>query len=194
MKSVDRTGTAFKKTFSALPGEDWIAHVDALETHRANKFMWTARQFYYGLLHTLRAKALKTANAMEEDLEEFVLLDFIPDWFECEMRELRQMVSGKLKFAQLKPRTKVAILITYFEEQFQRDTADLAEERFKFATQMDRESIESWGRRLNWLKRRIEKHGRHVPFKKYIAKWQTDTHMQEFTDELVAQGSMACGR
>ena len=79
MKAVDRTSYAFKKTFSALPGEDWIAHVDALETHRANKFVWTARQFYYGLLQTLHGKALKTAHAMEEDIEELNLLDLLPD-------------------------------------------------------------------------------------------------------------------
>ena len=147
MKSVDRTAYAYKKKFSALVGEDWIAHVDALETHRANKFQWTARQFYYGLLHTLLGRAERTATAMEEDVEEVNLLDVLPDWFECEMLELRLMVAGKLRFSQLKPRTKVAVLITYFEEKFQRDTADLAEERFRFAVQGEKETIESWGQR-----------------------------------------------
>ena len=70
MKSVDRTIYQYKLRFSALPGEDWIAHVDTLETHRSIKFMWTARQFYYGLLHTLAGQAERTATAMEEDVEE----------------------------------------------------------------------------------------------------------------------------
>ena len=184
MKSVDRTVYAYKKRFSALVGEDWIAHVDALETHRANKFQWTARQFYYGLLHTLVGRAERTATAMEDDIEEVNLLDSLPDWFECEMLELRQMVAGKLKFAQLKPRTKVAVLISHFEEKFQKDTADLAEERFRFALQGERETIESWGQRLNWLRRRIEKHGRFVSFDKYLKKWKTGTLSRAFTSKL----------
>ena len=49
MKQVDRTAIQFRKRFSGLPGEDWIAHLDAFEIHRANKHQWKARQFYYGL-------------------------------------------------------------------------------------------------------------------------------------------------
>ena len=52
------------------PDEDWMGHVDALEIHRVNKFQWTARQYYYGLLQTLRAVALLTANSLEEELVE----------------------------------------------------------------------------------------------------------------------------
>ena len=48
MKSVDRTAEEFKRRFSGRPGEDWMGHVDALEIHRANKFQWSPRQFYYG--------------------------------------------------------------------------------------------------------------------------------------------------
>ena len=39
MKSVDRTAGQFRKRYSGLPGEDWIAHLDSLEIHRANKHM-----------------------------------------------------------------------------------------------------------------------------------------------------------
>ena len=43
------------------------------------------------LLQTLQGKAMKTATAMEDDTEELNLLDLLPDWFECEMKEFRQM-------------------------------------------------------------------------------------------------------
>ena len=77
MKSVDRTGLQFRMRFHGRPGEDWMGHVDALEIHRANKFQWTARQCYYGLLQTLRAVALLTANSLEEELIEIDLLTCI---------------------------------------------------------------------------------------------------------------------
>ena len=70
MKTVNKTPSEFKMRFSGKPVEDWIGHVDALETHRALKYSWTAKQFYYGLLHTLTDEAHKTAAAMEDDTEE----------------------------------------------------------------------------------------------------------------------------
>ena len=134
-KSVDQTAEKYKSRFSGLPGEDWVGHIDSFDTHRANKFLWSARSFYYGLLHTLAGEALETATAMEEDNEEFELTEMLSDWFECEMAELRSMISGKLKYPQLHPRTKCAVLITYFEDKFQADTADSAELKFRFANQ-----------------------------------------------------------
>ena len=78
--------------FHGRPGEDWMGHVDALEIHRANKFRWTARQFYYGLRLTLQSVALTTANSLEEELVEINLLVYLPDWFQAEMTELRSMI------------------------------------------------------------------------------------------------------
>ena len=114
--------------FSGKPGEDWIGHVDALETHRALKYSWTAKQFYYGLLHTLTDEAQKTAAAMEDDTEEMEMHRLLPDWFKPDMGEYRKMACGKVKYAELEPRSKVAIMLSYFEQLFQRDTAELAEE------------------------------------------------------------------
>ena len=94
MKTVDRTPVQFKKRFSGLPGEDWIAHVDALEIHRANKHQWTARQFYYGLQHTLTGKARLAIQALEEELDCPTLYAILPDWFEAEMEELRAMIAN----------------------------------------------------------------------------------------------------
>ena len=184
-KSVDVTPEQFKKRFAGLPGEDWVGHLDALDTHRANKFQWSARSFYYGLLHTLSGDALDTTTSMEEDTEEFDMLEMLPDWFECEMAELRSMVSGRVVFAQLHPRTKCDILIMYIEDKFQSDSADSADLKFRFANQKPHERIEQWGRRLTRLRRKLEKHrGSEVRFKRFLQKWTTDTSNQLFLTDL----------
>ena len=94
-----------------------MGHVDALEIHRANKFQWTARQYYYGLLQTLRAVALLTANSLEEELIEIDLLAYMPGWFQAEMNELRSVISGETTYPQLEPRTKLSILFSFFEDK-----------------------------------------------------------------------------
>ena len=78
MKSVDKTATEFKMRFSGRPGEDWIGHIDVLETHRAQKFRWTARQFYHALLLTLLDPAKASASALEEDLKECDMPRLLP--------------------------------------------------------------------------------------------------------------------
>ena len=77
MKSVDRTPEEFKKRFSGRPGEDWIAHIDLLEIHRANKHQWTVREFYYGLQHTLADTAKDTVQHLEQGLELSDLTTFL---------------------------------------------------------------------------------------------------------------------
>ena len=57
MKSVDRTAAIFRRRFTGLPSEKWIAHLDSLELDRARKHNWTPKQFYYGLRITLQGKA-----------------------------------------------------------------------------------------------------------------------------------------
>ena len=135
----------FRMRFHGRPGEDWMGHVDALEIHRANKFKWTPRQFYYGLLQTLRDVALTTANSLEEELVEINLLVYMPDWFQAEMTELRSVIAGETTYPQLQPRTKLTIMFAFFEDKFQRDSADQAMTNFRFATQFDKETIEEWG-------------------------------------------------
>ena len=184
MKSVDRTAIEFKRRFSGRPGEDWMGHVDALEIHRANKFQWNPRQFYYGLMATLIYAAHQALLSLEEDLMDIDLLAYIPGWFQTEMVELRSIIDGELTYAQLQPRTKLAILFSVFEDRFQRDSADKAWENFRFATQHMDEAIEEWGMRITRLKRRVEKHGLEISFGRYLEKWKTGTRTGFFTTQL----------
>ena len=73
-------------------------HLDCLEIQVANKHQWNARQFYYALQHTLTGQALKTLTCLEDETECPDLSSLLPDWFETEMQELRQMFVGKLGF------------------------------------------------------------------------------------------------
>ena len=101
---------------------------------------------------------------MEENLVEMDLLAYIPGWFQAEMRELRNMIEGELTYPQLQPRTKLAILFTFFEDKFQRDSSDKALENFRFATQASDKTIEQWGMQITRLKRRVEKHDLTIQF------------------------------
>ena len=184
MKSVDRTSIEFRRRFTGRPGEDWIGHVDMLEIMRANKHQWTAREYYYGLQHTLAGRARVTVSNLEQGLECPELTMFLPDWFECDMQELRQIIAGRCTFPELAPRTKVAILIAYFQDRFQMSSAVRAMENFKYATQASDEAVEDWGIRIGRLKRALEKFGRHVPYEIYLQKWKTGTRSAFFTAKL----------
>ena len=193
MKSVDRTPVEFRKRFSGRPGEDWIGHLDLLEIHRANKHQWTAREFYYGLQHTLAGKALTTVQHLEQGLECPDLTAFLPNWFECDMQELRLMVAGKISFPELEPRSKVAIIISYFQNRFQQTSAKRAMEDFQYATQAEEESIEEWGIRIGRLKRALERFGRFVSYEEYLKKWKSGTRAAYFTAKL-RQATRLLGR
>ena len=52
MKSVEATPAAFKARFSGDATDDWLLHVDRLETERARMNQWTPNQFYYALRST----------------------------------------------------------------------------------------------------------------------------------------------
>ena len=167
-----------------MPGEDWISHVDALEIHRANKHQWTARQYYYGLQHTLAGKAKATIQALEEELDCPTLYSILPDWFEPDMEELRAMISNKISFPQLEPRTKVAVVIAWFQEKFQQDTAEGVWDEFRFATQEPGETIEDWGTRVKRLRNRVQKFGIRITWKQYLRKWTVGTRTAYFTSQL----------
>ena len=122
-----------------------MGHVDALEIHRANKFQWNPRQFYYGLMATLIYAVHTALLSLEENLMDINLLAYIPDWFQTEMAELRSMIAGEVTYSQLQPRTKLVILFSVFEERFQRDSSDKAWENFRFVTQQPDEALEEWG-------------------------------------------------
>ena len=184
MKSVDRTAVQFKKRYSGLPGEDWIAHLDALEIHRANKYQWSARQFYYGLQHTLVGRAKATLQSLEEELECPVLYTTLPDWFEADMEELRAMISKKITYPQLEPRTKIAILVTWFQEKFHQDSADTAWDDFRFASQEPSETVEDWGTRIKRLRNKVQKFGIAITWEQYLRKWTVGTKTAYFTSQL----------
>ena len=65
-------------------------------------------------------------QALEEELDCPTLYSIIPDWFEPEMKELRDMIAGKISYPRLQPRTKLAVLIAWIQEKFHRDSADVA--------------------------------------------------------------------
>ena len=92
MKSVDETARAFPVKYFGEPGEDWIHHLDSLEIHRANKFQWSAREFYYALQHTLGGIAKETLGHLERDVETFDFRMYLPNWFQTEGIENRELM------------------------------------------------------------------------------------------------------
>ena len=159
-------------------------HLDKLEVQMANKHLWTAREYYYALQLTLTGKARATIMALEEGTETPDLPQLLPDWFECPMTEIRQMIKGTVGFSQLAPRTKVSILISLFHERYQRITPDRAMEDFKFATQKSDQSLEEWGVEIERLKNRVEKFGKKITWNMYIKKWRTGTRDSYFVGRL----------
>ena len=153
MKSVDKTPYAFRRRYSGLTGENLVGHLDLLEIHQTNRHQWSAREFYHGLQLTLAGRSKATALTLEEGLEEVDLARSLPDWFQCEVKELGSMVDGRMTFAQLEPRTKVVILISHFHAKFQRLTPDQVQEDFGFDTQEHNESLEDWDTRISRLSR-----------------------------------------
>ena len=184
MKSVDKTPVYFRQRYSGAPGESWVDHLDKLEVQMANKHLWTAREYYYALQLTLVGRARATIMALEEGTETPDLPQLLPDWFDCPMTEIRQMIKGTVTFSQLSPRTKVAILISLFHERYQRITPDRAMEDFKFATQRSDQSLEEWGVEIERLKNRVEKFGKNITWDMYIKKWRTGTRDSYFVGRL----------
>ena len=184
MESVDKTPVHFRRRYSGAPGESWVDHLDKLEVQMANKHLWSAREYYYALQLTLVGKARATLMALEEGTETPDLPQLLPDWFDCPMTEIRQMIKGTVSFSQLAPNTKVAILISLFHERYQRITPDRAMEDFKFSTQRSDQSLEEWGVEIERLKNRVEKFGKSITWEMYIKKWRTGTRDSYFVGRL----------
>ena len=96
MKSAEATPTMFKARFSGEPSEDWLLHVDRLETERARMHKWTPSQFYFALRSTITGKALRTLRAMEDDMEINAFTDLIPEWFEPSGEDWRKLFDDKI--------------------------------------------------------------------------------------------------
>ena len=135
MKSVEATPAVYRARFSGDPSEDWLLHVDRLETERARMHQWTPEQFYYALRSTITGKALATLRSMEDDMEITAFTDLIPKWFEPSGEDWRKLFDGRATYSTLTARVQLAILITYFHKQFQVRTSDEAYNVFRFASQ-----------------------------------------------------------
>ena len=130
MKTVDSTPKHFKLRFSGLAAEDWVDHVNELELQCARKHCWSARQFFYALRSTLSGAAMQTWVALERDEDQPDLGSLLPDWFECEPKEYRDLLKKRTSFSRLSERTQLAIVFVYFFFRFQRDTPRSAMDNF----------------------------------------------------------------
>ena len=177
MKSVEMTPASYKARFSGDPSEDWLLHVDRLETERAKMHSWTPKEFYYALRSTLTGKALKTIRSMEDDMEITVFTDLIPKWFEPSGEDWRKLWDGNATFSTLSPRVQVAIVITYFHKHFQVRTPDEAYHAFRFSSQHPDESVEDWGKRVDRMVARLQRFGMNINFGQLLAKFLTTTSL-----------------
>ena len=100
------------------------------------------------------------------------------------MKELRDMIAGKISYPRLQPRTKLAVLIAWIQEKFHRDSADVAWDNFRFTAQQTDESIQDWGIRVKRLKNKVHKYGFSVSWPQYLRKWTTGTCTGYFTAQL----------
>ena len=183
MKTVDQEVKDWKNQFSGDPTEDWINHVNDLDRELACKFSWTARQFYYALKGTLRAKASTSLSNLEKGLERPNIRDFIPEWHEPDPQEWRALHDGLL-FTQLTVRTQVAVLIYYFQFKYQITTPHQVWEAFTHLSQSLHESIEDWGLRLSAAVLKVESYGMNVGFDQYIHQWLVGSHNRVFKKRL----------
>ena len=94
------------------------------------------------------------------------------------------MIANKVSFPQLQPRTKVAVVIAWFQEKFQQDTADGVWHDFRFTTQESGETVEDWGTRIKRLRNKVQKFGIRITWKQYLRKWTVGTRTSYFTSQL----------
>ena len=184
MKSVEATPKKFTSRFSGSLSEDWLGHVDLLETERARMHSWTPEEFYYGLRTTLTGKALETLRALEEDMEVHSFRDLIPSWFEPEGGEWRKICNDAASFSTLSARTQIAIMLEYFHRRFQVRSPDQAYTAFKMSAQRSDESLEDWGKRLDRAVAKVQRFGRDITFGELLKKYRTGTKTVNFCEDL----------
>ena len=184
MKTVDSVQKTFKLRFSGLTNEDWVGHVNELELQCARKHCWSARQFFYALRSTIEGAALQTWVALERDEDQPDLGSFLPDWFECEAKEYRDLLKNRTSFSRMAERTQLAIIFVYFFYRFQRDTPRSALDDFLYAVQDTSENVELWGYRLERLATRVISFGLSLSFDDYLDQWCTGTRDTFFLSKL----------
>lgn len=161
-----------------------MEHVNELELQCARKHRWTPRQFFYALRTTITGAARQTWAALERDEDQPDLADFIPEWFECEQSEYKDLLKKRALFSHLSERTQIAIIFVYFFYRFQRDTPRTALDNFIYAVQEATESVEQWGYRLERLVTKLISFGISISFEEYLQQWQTGTKDKTFSWKL----------
>ena len=181
MKTVDNVTDYFSLQFSGDSGQDWMNHVNELERQQASKHLWIPRQFYYALANTLTGKAKETLDRLEKGLERPKLQSFIPTWFYPSQQEWHALNQGPTPvFAHFPFRTKVVIIIYYFQFKFQINTAHDIWDRFTHSMQTVHESLQDWGCRLESYVRQTAQYGIQVSWRQYIHQWLVGTQNKSF--------------
>ena len=161
-----------------------MAHINALELDRAKKNGWSAADFFYALKDTLTGAALEELVSLQTDLHQPDLAPLIPDWFECENRELMGILRNQMTFSGLSERTQLAIVIVHFFHRFQIDTPQTAMDDFLYSAQEPTESIRTWGDRLDRLVMKLDRFGIQISFDEYLEQWSTGTKDGLFSAKL----------
>ena len=96
--------------------------------------------------------------------------DLIPKWFEPSGEDWRKLFDGRATYSTLTSRVQLAILITYFHQQFQVRTSDEAYNAFRFVSQRMDETVEDWGKRIDRIVARVQRFGMNLNFGQLLAK------------------------
>ena len=147
MKQVNEIQKHFKATFSGDYKERWAEHLDRLETEVFELESFYPKQCYYALKCTLIGNASKSLQSIELGLEKVDYSTGVPPWYEPTRDDYRSLYN-RMPFTSFSYPLRLAVIIVHFHRKFQKGTAKDAYIRFEEATQMQNETIEQWGLRL----------------------------------------------
>ena len=154
---------------------------------KGNRPLWIPRQFYFALSNTLTGKAKETLARLEKGLEQPKLQEFLPTWYFPSQQEWHALNQGPTPaFSQFPFRTRLVIVIYYFQFKFQINTAHDVWDRFTHSLQSVHESLQDWGCRLESYVRQAAQYGIHVSWKQYIHQWLVGTQNKAFVKLLTA--------
>ena len=88
-------------------------------------------------------------------------------------------------FNQFSFRTRVVIVIYFFQRQFQANTANEVWDRFTHCMQSVHESLSDWGCKLDAAVHLCNDHGMMVNYRQYIRQWQLGTTNKTFQKLLM---------
>ena len=180
MKTVDTLSKRFDLIFTGDVGQDWMNHVNELERQEASRHQWLSRQFYFALSSTLSGRAKETLSRLEKGLEVPRIQDFIPSWFSPSNEEWHAIVRGTCQFSDFPFRTRIVIILYYFQHKFQANTAHEVWDRFTYSMQSVHESLQDWGCRLKVYSKEVTQYGIQVTWQQYIRQWLVGTQNKSF--------------